>query len=224
MNGAERKKAAQKARKKLVKEMDEYQERSESRCASRVSSRPGSRSGSITRMNRSIVVDSELNAKRAGADFSMDELARKLSGRKKISSLISKFNFRRRFANRRQSQPRRFSDWLDDQRIAPRAYQHRRGLRRWKSFAARFSRVDSPTRLASNFASCQSGKQNRDQASAKRKRPDFAKTGRHRPVFAASFDAGAARQRTRNAENKRSRRHQRGNRNYPKRVANGRQL
>jgi len=31
-------------------------------------------------MNRSIVVDSELNAKRAGADFSMDELTRKLSG------------------------------------------------------------------------------------------------------------------------------------------------
>ena len=80
MTGAERKKAAQKARKKLVKEMDEYQERSESRCASRVGSRPGSRSGSVSRMNRSILVDSELNAKQAGADFSMDELTKKLSG------------------------------------------------------------------------------------------------------------------------------------------------
>ena len=80
MTGAERKKAAQKARKKLVKEMDEYQERSESRCASRVGSRPGSRSGSVSRMNRSILVDSELNEKKAGADFSMDELTKKLSG------------------------------------------------------------------------------------------------------------------------------------------------
>ncbi|CBY15949.1 unnamed protein product [Oikopleura dioica] len=41
--------------------MDEYQERSESRCASRVGSRPGSRSGSVSRMNRSILVDSELS-------------------------------------------------------------------------------------------------------------------------------------------------------------------
>ena len=97
MSGAERKKAAQKARKKLVKEMDEYQERSESRCASRVGSRPGSRSGSISRMNRSILVDSELNAKQAGADFSMDELARKLSGRKKNLFLDFKIQFQAPF-------------------------------------------------------------------------------------------------------------------------------
>lgn len=86
MTGAERKKAAQKARKKLVKEMDAYQERSESRCASRAGSRPGSRSGSVSRANRNILAETEFNSKQAGADFTMDELTKKLSGTEKISA------------------------------------------------------------------------------------------------------------------------------------------
>ena len=69
MTGKERRKAAQKARKKLVKEMDLNVERAESRAGSLT------RSGSRSRLD-----GIDLNAKRAGADFAMDQLSARLNG------------------------------------------------------------------------------------------------------------------------------------------------
>ena len=73
MTGEQRKRHAQKQRKKLMKEMDQNIERQDS--LSRAGSRPGSR-GPTSRMANEV----DLNAKAAGAEFSMDLLSKKLSG------------------------------------------------------------------------------------------------------------------------------------------------
>ena len=82
MTGEQRKKHAQKQRKKLMREMDSNIERE--RSLSRAGSRSGSRMGS--RMDLTEINDIDLNAKQAGAEFSMDLLSKKLSGTVKVVS------------------------------------------------------------------------------------------------------------------------------------------
>ena len=86
MTGEQRKRHAQKQRKKLMKEMDQNIERQDS--LSRAGSRPGSR-GPSSRMANEV----DLNAKAAGAEFSMDLLSKKLSGLFKISGHLSNMPF-----------------------------------------------------------------------------------------------------------------------------------
>ena len=86
MTGEQRKKHAQKQRKKLMREMDSNIERE--RSLSRAGSRSGSRMGS--RMDLTEIHDIDLNAKQAGAEFSMDLLSKKLSGIVIVGSIYIK--------------------------------------------------------------------------------------------------------------------------------------
>ena len=70
MTGEQRKKVAKRARAKLMREMDSNIEREQS--LSRAGSRAGSRNG-----RRDDEID--INARQAGADFSMDLLSQKLT-------------------------------------------------------------------------------------------------------------------------------------------------
>ena len=72
MTGEQRKKVAKRARAKLMREMDSNIERE--RSLSRAGSRAGSRNG-----RRDNVDEIDMNARQAGADFSMDLLSQKLT-------------------------------------------------------------------------------------------------------------------------------------------------